>query len=221
MSRRSVFGGVAAAVALAVIGASALDHGGGSGKVSARASRPTTSLATAADRSGPAVAAAGSTPPADASAASSAVKAEVYPGGGATAVPLSVKASSTEGLRDGDVVSIHVEPKKGAVVYGFEAWLCKGGETYQTDADLRPTFAGKCASKPLSANSDRFKEVRAAPPYAAADGLFRVGTGTDTYATRDGRMTTVACGPARPCSLVLKLQFPYGFGFEAIPLTFR
>jgi hypothetical protein len=140
---------------------------------------------------------------------------------GATKIPLNVSVSNTKGLRDGDMVHIHVTPQQGSVVYGFEAFLCATGRLYTLDADIRPSVTGNCASQPLSAISQRYLMVKASPPFKVADGDFRVGTGSVTYQTQDKRAATVTCDRAHLCSIVLKLQFPNDFGFEAIPLTFR
>jgi hypothetical protein len=158
--------------------------------------------------------------PADAGATATTLDTVKIPGP-SEQIPLDVSVSDTSNLADGDAVSVHVVPKDGSVVYGFEAWLCAGNETYRYDADIRPTLTGKCVANPLSASSDAYKEVRAQPPYTSADTTFRVGVGSDSYRMRDGRDVTVTCGADHPCTLVLKLQFPNGFGFQAIPLTFR
>lgn len=115
---------------------------------------------------------------------------------------------------------MHATPKDGSVIYGFEAFLCRAGTTFSFDADIRPTLTGKCITKPLSPASDDYKQVQAAPPFTAADTTFKVGVGVDTYETKDGQMTTITCGAGNPCTLVLKLQFPDGFGFRAIDLSY-
>jgi hypothetical protein len=140
----------------------------------------------------------------------------------AKAIPLNVSTSNTKGLKDGDAVKIHVTPKQGAVVFGFEAFLCKGGATtYAFDPDIRPDDTGKCVAHKLSPNSDDYLEVKAQPPYTSADATFRVGAGTDTYQMTDGSQHSVTCGPGNPCAIVLKLQYPNGFGFEAVQVTYR
>jgi hypothetical protein len=138
-------------------------------------------------------------------------------------MPVNISVSNTSNLKDGDVVKIHVVPQKGSVVYGFEAFLCRSGVSYELDADIRPTFTGNCVPppRPLSAASQSYLKVLSQPPYAAADGEFRVGVGTTTYAVQGGGTATVVCGHANPCSLVLKVQYPYGFGFDTVPLTFQ
>jgi hypothetical protein len=136
-------------------------------------------------------------------------------------IPLDIKVSNTQNLRDGDVVHVHITPKKGSLAYGLEARQCQGGTTYSLEADMRPTIAGKCVSRPLSSRSDDYVAAKGAPPYASVDLDYRVGTGTNTYQTQAGRAPTVACGASNPCTLVLELQFPDGYGLETIPLTFR
>jgi hypothetical protein len=141
--------------------------------------------------------------------------------GGTKNMPLDVTVSNTNGLKDGDVVSIHVVPKKGSVIYGFETFLCRGGTQYRFDADIRASYTGNCVTKPLSAISQEYMAVRAGPPYSSVDATFRVGVGSDSYKTGDGKQVTVTCGHGSPCTLVLKLQYPNAFGFQPIPLTFR
>jgi hypothetical protein len=45
--------------------------------------------------------------------------------------------------------------------------------------------------------------------------------GTDTFQMTDGSQRSVTCGPSNPCAIVLKLQYPNGFGFEAVQVTYR
>jgi hypothetical protein len=136
-------------------------------------------------------------------------------------MPLDVSVSNTNGLRDGDVVSIHVTAKPGSQIFGFEAFECAGGTTYSVDADVRPTQMGKCALQPLSPTSQRYVLLQAQAPYKEADGTFKVGVGSNTFKTNDGRIVTVTCNSSHPCTLVLKLQYPDAFGFQPVPLTFR
>jgi hypothetical protein len=136
-------------------------------------------------------------------------------------IPLAVVASNTTDLRDGDTVTVRVTPKDpGKVVYGFEMFICADGSSFQLDADIRPTFTGKCIEHPLSTSSGDYVKVAAAAPYQSADGTMKVGVGTDSYTTQNGKSVTIACGPGHPCLLVLKLQFQDAYGFQALPLTF-
>lgn len=137
------------------------------------------------------------------------------------AIPADVTVVGTTGLVDGSEVKVKVVAHADSQVFGYEAFLCMSGATFDIDSDIRPTRTGKCLSKPLSAGSDRYQEVRGAPPYAVAESTFRAGVGTDTYSMGDGRQITITCGPGHPCQLVLKIQYPDGFGFRAYDLKYR
>ncbi|MDQ6927549.1 MAG: hypothetical protein M3159_02660 [Actinomycetota bacterium] len=139
---------------------------------------------------------------------------------GGRPLPLDVTLSPTSNLHDGSEIALHVVPKQGSQIFGFEAFLCADKVPFSYDSDIRPTLSGKCVSKKLSPVSDDYEEVAAPPPYQSVDGTFRVGVGTDTYTMRDGKPVTITCGPGHPCQLVLKLQYPNDFGFAAYPLTF-
>jgi len=135
-------------------------------------------------------------------------------------MPLTVSVSDTSHLKDGDNVSIHVVAKPGSAVYGFEARQCAIGVVYNDDALQRPTLGGNCAAQAVSSRSQPYGEFLSDPPNKSVDGAFRVGVGSNTFTTRYGRTVTITCGPGHPCMLVLKLQFPNDYGFEAIPLRF-
>jgi len=135
-------------------------------------------------------------------------------------IPLAVALSSTSGLSDGQVVSIKVTPDGGSQVYGLEVFVCAPNETFTQDADVRSTQSGKCISKRISAKGDDYKFVKVGPPYREANVTFRVPVGSDTFLTDEGRPVTITCGPGHPCQLVMKLQYPDGFGFRAYPLSY-
>lgn len=135
-------------------------------------------------------------------------------------MPAAVTVDGTTGLRDGQDVRVRAAADNGSEIFGFEAFLCAGTAKVDTDADVRPSLTGNCASKPLSAGSDKYKEVRGAPPYQVVESTFRAGVGSDSYTTEDGVPVTISCGPESPCQLVLKVQFPNGYGFRAYPLAY-
>lgn len=135
-------------------------------------------------------------------------------------LPLEVSLSSTSGLSDGDAVSVHVTPHDGSSIFGLEAFICKADASYLLDADIRPSQTGKCITRPLSESSNDYVKVGVDPPYESADLDFRVGVGSDRFATQQGDEVTITCGPGNPCQLVLKLQVPDSYGFQAYPLTF-
>lgn len=136
------------------------------------------------------------------------------------AVPVVIRVDGTTKLKDGQGVKVHVTAKSGSQVFGFEARLCAGAESFRFDSDMRPTKTGKCISKPVSTGSEEYQEVRAAAPFEVADSVFHVGVGNDQFAKQDGTPVTITCGPGHPCQLVLKVQFPNGFAIRAFPLTY-
>lgn len=214
-SRRNAIAAVAVGV-VAVVLVIVVVSRGSSGGSSASANRPSTTT-TGKPSSSSTVAgdSATSEAPADGAAASGAPAGYQPP-----PLPLNVQVSSTENLRDGDEVTVHVTPTDGSNIYGLEAFICKPDATYLLDADIRPTQTGKCITRPLSAASGDYVKVAAAAPYQVADLTIKVGVGTDTYTTSNGQTVTITCGPGDPCTLVLKLQVPDTFGFQAYPLTF-
>ena len=135
-------------------------------------------------------------------------------------MPVQVDVSGVDGLGDGQPVTVHVTPSSGSQVYGAEARLCAASAAVRYDAEFTPTMSGLCAPVALSSASDSRVTVAADPPYQSVDLTFRVGVGSATFPTQRGTEATVACGPESPCQLVLKLQFPDGFGFQGVPLTF-
>ena len=141
--------------------------------------------------------------------------------GESRAMPVSADVSSTSGLGDGDEVTIKVAPEGGSLAFGYEARLCKGDGVYKTDADMRPLLTGQCLPEPLSDRSDNYSFVESKNPTAGVEGTFRVGVGSTSFRTSSGQDVTISCGPSNPCQIVLKLQYPDGFGFKAIPLTYR
>jgi len=136
-------------------------------------------------------------------------------------LPLTVKASDTSGLKDGDKVSFHIVPTASSQVFGVSVRLCEGAATFPALDDFEPATAGKCIGHALSPNSDLLVESGGSPPYQALDAEFRVGVGTDSFQMTDGTPVTITCGPENPCQLVLLLQVPNAFGFQTYPVTYR
>lgn len=135
-------------------------------------------------------------------------------------LPVRLTVSNTEGLRDGETVTIHAQADSGSSVYALEARLCAGDSPATYDADLYPTVTGNCIVNPLSATSDDHLVVAGAAPYQAVDLNFRVGVGSDSFKKQDGSNASITCGPDNPCQISLKVQIPNGFGFRTYPLTF-
>lgn len=135
-------------------------------------------------------------------------------------MPMSVSVSQTSGLHSGDVVSVTATPSNGSQAFGVEARLCRGDASIQFDGQMLPTRAGLCIPKPFSDGTDSFIEVLNKPPYGPIVVTFRVGTGSQTFGLQDGTQSTITCDATHPCQLVLKMQYPNGFGFQGFPLVF-
>jgi len=136
-------------------------------------------------------------------------------------MPVKVDVSSGERLSDGSVVKVHGVPEAGSSLFGIEARLCRGGVAITNDIDFRPTMGGLCLVAPLSAGTDSHVTEAGAPPYLSVDLSFKVGTGTATFLTQANKNATVTCDKDNPCQLVLKLQYPNGFGFQSVPVSFN
>lgn len=136
-------------------------------------------------------------------------------------LPVTVRMSSTSDLVDGQPVAIRVEAKNGSKMYGFEARICRADATFRGLYDFFPTVAGTCAAEPLSAGSDAYLRVQGQEPYESAEGVIRIGMGSNTFMLEDDRPATVSCDRSNLCKLVLMIQVPYGFGFQEYPLSYR
>jgi hypothetical protein len=136
-------------------------------------------------------------------------------------MPVTVDVSPTDRLGSGSVVKIHGVPQSGSSLFGIEARLCRGDVAITNDIEFRPTMGGDCLVAPLSAGTDAHVTEAAAPPYLSVNLSFKVGTGTATFLTQSNKNATITCDRDHPCQLVLKLQYPNGFGFESIPVSFN
>ena len=141
------------------------------------------------------------------------------PAGAETAsVPVSVAASPTVGLVDGQTITVTVTAGS-SVIYGIEARQCSStAGPIDYTADFSPTVSGKCAATALgSAGADVFKSVTAVAPYSSATLDFKVGKGTSTFDLQSGGSATVTCNGTNNCKLTLLLQVSGGTVFQSIP----
>ena len=136
-------------------------------------------------------------------------------------MPVAIEAPPVTGAVDGESVTIHAGPESGSRLYGVEARLCRGDAAIVDDGMFTPTLGGVCIDKPLSAISDMKVSVIGVEPFTGLDITFRVGVGTTRFATQYSGTSSITCGPDSPCQIVLKLQYPAGFGFKGIPVTYR
>jgi hypothetical protein len=135
-------------------------------------------------------------------------------------MPVAVNVSKTGGLKSGDRVTVHASAKSGSQMYGVEARLCRGDVAIVSDGDFVPTRGGNCIVNPLAPGTDAKILKAGEPPYSGVDVDFVVGTGTDTFLTQYDGQKSVTCDAKNPCQIVLKLQYPNGFGFMGVPVTF-
>lgn len=112
-------------------------------------------------------------------------------------------------------------PAGGSQAFAVEARLCRGDASIMFDAEMFPTRAGLCIARPFVEGTDSYIEILNQPPYGPITVNFRVGIGTQTFLLQDATQSTITCDAANPCQLVLKMQYPNGFGFQGVPLTFR
>jgi len=218
---RNLFIGAAIVV---VVGIVSLVATHGDHRASSSAS-PTTSSRSSATTKGPS----SSTPTAAGSgpAPTTVTTSTGGSSGGATTttrpMPLQIKVSSTRGLHDGSVVTVTVTADQGSEYYGLDARLCAATPATPAITNLYnyiPDPAGNCILKPLSADSDAYLEAGTAPPNQTGTINFRVGVGTNTFTTENLQKVTITCGPGHPCQLVIRPEYPYGFGFRSIPLDY-
>jgi hypothetical protein len=135
-------------------------------------------------------------------------------------MPVDVTVSDTEQIPSGTTVSIRAEPEGQSETYGVDARLCRGDVAILDDGTFTPTMGGVCTPVPLAPDTDALIRKVGSPPYQGIDLEFRVGAGSNTFLTQYNGEVTVTCGPSDPCQIVLKLQYPNGFGFRGIPVTF-
>ena len=141
------------------------------------------------------------------------------PAGAETAsVPVTVTASPTVGLADGQAITVTVTAGS-SVIYGIEARQCSStAGSIDYTADFSPTISGKCAATALgSAGADVFQSVTAVAPYSSATLNFKVGKGTSTFDLQSGGSATVTCNGTNKCKLTLLLQVSGGTVFQSIP----
>ena len=140
------------------------------------------------------------------------------PAGAETAsIPVTVTASSTVGLVDGQAITVTVTAGSSPI-YGVEARQCWAAGSIDYTADFSPTVSGKCAATALgSAGADVFQSVTTIAPHSSASLTFKVGKGSSTFTLQSGAGTAVVCNGINDCKLTLLLQVAGGTVFKSIP----
>jgi hypothetical protein len=143
------------------------------------------------------------------------------PAGAETAsIPVTVTASSTVGLVDGQAVTVTVTAGSSPI-YGIEARQCSStAGSIDYTADFSPTVSGKCTPTALgSAGADVYKTVTAVDPFTTATLQFKVGKGSSgSFNLQSGGTSTVQCDETNACKLTLLLQVQGGTVFQSFPL---
>jgi hypothetical protein len=143
------------------------------------------------------------------------------PAGAETAsIPVTVTASSTVGLVDGQAITVTVTAGSSPI-YGIEARQCSStAGSIDYTADFSPTVSGKCTPTALgSAGADVYKTVTAVDPFTTATLQFKVGKGSSgSFNLQSGGTSTVQCDETNACKLTLLLQVQGGTVFQSFPL---
>ncbi len=126
---------------------------------------------------------------------------------------VTVTATPTAQLSDGQAVAITVKADAGVLVNTAEAHYCRPGVAYQTSTDPRPAIDFKlgganCPLIPVSSSSDTIAIDAATSIYAnTPEGetfLFRAGYGRAEW-QYDGQPRSLDCDADHPCAIVVEL----------------
>jgi hypothetical protein len=132
---------------------------------------------------------------------------------------ISVRASPTSRVGDGQVVSIHVEAKPGTAIYQVSAHLCTAGPDIRTSFDFG--FQGRRCTNDAVGTGDIEKSAEYGSGVAAADlDSFRLGAGRVRWVNELGYPNTLHCGPGHPCDLVVRIQITDDTIFFNAPLCY-
>ena len=136
-------------------------------------------------------------------------------------IPLKVSVSATSGLHDGQVVTVTVTADKGSAFYGMDARLCAGDRRPSPPSTTtRPIRPATASCTPVG----RLGRLPGGPGRSALPDRDAAPSGwvwaPSTFTTENLTKVAITCGPGHPCQLVVRLQYPHGFGFKAFPLTF-
>jgi hypothetical protein len=132
--------------------------------------------------------------------------------------PAAITISQTNGLHDGQPVTVHVAANPGSAIFSVEAKMCRPDQTVTVTAEFLYS-QGWCAKDPVSPGADNDVQSVTPPPNTSADLTFKVGVGTTTW-TADSGPVSLTCAAGHPCRLVLELEVPNKTLFYTVPLTF-
>ena len=129
---------------------------------------------------------------------------------------VTITVTPTEGLADGQPVSIHAEATGGAQIFELRAHLCQAGAGIDNTSEFG--FQGPyCPNGAIGAG--QFDEGVTPPPGSTtADMQFAVGMGGVTWLDEQGYVHELTCGAGHPCDLVVEAQITNDTAFVTFPL---
>ncbi len=139
---------------------------------------------------------------------------------------LSVDATPTTGVVDGDAIDVRVAAGPGApnIISGSRARICRDGVDYLTPADLLPYGKGDCPNVGVSSSATPggAAGVNPLPGGRSALGTLRVGTGRVQWGpAEDATAFELTCDVAHPCRLVVEIVTVQGTVIDdSIQVTF-
>jgi large repetitive protein len=127
------------------------------------------------------------------------------------------------GLKDGDVVDVHVDAGSPPNAAPSQILSQEGRECSNVSIsnlfDFTPTQGGNCADKVLG-SGDLHDVIPVGPPNQVSDMMFKVGEGTTTFDDEDLNSHTITCEDGDTCKLAVLLQVPNATDFVGFPITF-
>jgi hypothetical protein len=136
--------------------------------------------------------------------------------------PITVTATPTTGVLDGDAIAIRVEAGAGQRInFGSRARICRDGPVYDSADDLLPFGKGDCPNAGLSSSATPggAASLDPLPDGSAAIGTLRVGTGRVEWGpASDPTKFSLTCDAANPCRLVVDVQTSAGRKIEGSAL---
>src|SRR5262245_13707087 len=130
--------------------------------------------------------------------------------------PVTVTATPTVGLTDGQALAIHAEAKPGTQIFSMTAHLCRPN---QKTGDTMFGFLGPaCTNVPVGQSDTGAITVLGGD--GAADLSFKVGTGTTSWMNYNGAPYTITCGEGNPCDLIVRVEVTGATEYFRAPLCF-
>ena len=143
---------------------------------------------------------------------------QALPSQGATssAGPLTVTATPTDGLADGQVVAVHAEVPGSSQLFEVRARICQHSAGIKNWVDF--SYQGpNCPPVAVGAGQ---ADVGVHPAHGTTnvDLTIAVGMGEVAWVDEMGDAHVMACGPGSPCDLVVQAQVPGDTVYATFPL---